>query len=81
MRFMYQKVPPDPEGMNDVRATCAKQALLQFIVTTGTDWADALGDLLADLMHLCDRVADLDFDRALRLARDHYAAETGGRDA
>lgn len=54
MRDAYCKLPPDPEGMNDVRATWAKQALLQFIINTGTDWADSLGDLLANLMHLCD---------------------------
>ena len=78
MRFMHQKVPPDPEGMNDVRATCAKQALL-FIVTTGTDWADALA---ISRRPLCTRAtASLTWTRSrLRLARD-YAAETGGRDA
>lgn len=71
-----RRLPPDPEGMNDVRATWAKQALLQFIINTGTDWADALGDLLANLMHLCDRDRELDFERSLQTARGHYAEET-----
>lgn len=71
-----RRVPPDPEGMNDARALWAQQALLQFIINTGTDWADALGDLLTDLMHLCDRDDELGFERALRIARDHYAEET-----
>lgn len=62
------RLPPDAEGMNDVRATWAKQALLQFVINTGTDWADALGDLLADLMHLCDRDRELHLEAALGTA-------------
>lgn len=73
---MTQHLPSDPEGMNDARARWAEQALLQFITTTATDWTDALGDLLADLMHLADRDAELDFVRALEVARRHYAEET-----
>lgn len=76
MRHGHGNLPPDPEGMNDVRATLAKQALLQFIINTGTDWADSLGDLLANLMHLCDRDRELDFERSLQTARGHYAEET-----
>lgn len=76
---LYPKhdVPPDPEGMNDRRASWAGKALAAFQEVTGADEEDALADLLCDLMHLADR-APYDFDAALTRARDHYAAETKG---
>jgi hypothetical protein len=70
-------LPPDPEGMNERRTAWAGIAVAAFIAATGTDLEDALPDLLADLMHWCDRVA-YDFDLALERARDHYDAETMG---
>ena len=42
---------------------------------TGTDYEDALGDLLCDLMHWSDR-SNFDFEAALSRARMHYEAET-----
>jgi hypothetical protein len=69
-------VTHDTDGMNGDRAQWAKAALLAFITETGADYADALGDLLCDLMHLSDR-EPFDFDAALERARDHYAVETG----
>lgn len=48
-------LPADPEGMNDDRAAWALQALRAFQQATGTDDGDAVGDLVADLGHLCDR--------------------------
>ena len=63
--------------MNDSRAAWAGQAIRQFAITTGTDEEDALSDLLADLMHWCDR-RQVPFDRELARARDHYEAETLG---
>ncbi|MBS0207756.1 MAG: hypothetical protein JSS27_02270 [Planctomycetes bacterium] len=70
-------LPPDPDGMNDSRAQWAGSALLAFMFETGTDLEDALGDLLADLMHWADR-HNFDFDLALDRARSHYAEETAG---
>jgi len=72
---MIQKLPPDPEGMNDSRAEWAGAALSSFMMVTGTDEEDALGDLLADLMHWADRNG-YDFDAALDPGRWHYDAET-----
>jgi hypothetical protein len=69
-------LPPDPEQMTDERAIWAQAALDAFILTTGADLEDALGDLLADLMHWCDRNR-FDFDAALDRGRHHYQAETG----
>ena len=66
-------LPPDPENLNDQRAHWAGQALAVFIQATGVDLEDSLGDLLADLMHRCDRN---DFDLAVDRARHHYEAET-----
>jgi hypothetical protein len=73
----FQKLPPDPEGMNDKRAAWAGAALATFITQTGTDEEDAVGDLLGDLMHWCDR-NNYDFEAALTRARGHYEAETVG---
>jgi hypothetical protein len=74
---MTRKLPPDPDTMNDSRAGWAEAALSTFMRETGTDEEDALGDLLADLMHWCDR-NNYDFDAALYRAQGHYEAETTG---
>ena len=68
-------LPPDPDNMNDDRAEWAASALRQFQCVTGTDYEDALRDLLGDLMHWCDR-NDFDFELALNRARGHYEAQT-----
>jgi hypothetical protein len=74
-------LPPDPEGQNDDRANYASTALLAFADMTGLNQADidegtALGDLLCNLMHWCDR-HDVSFDDGLSTARWHYTSETG----
>jgi hypothetical protein len=71
------RLPPDPDGMNDDRSNWAGSAPAKFMEVTGTEEADALGDLLADLMHWADRKG-YDFDAALECARAHYHAETAG---
>jgi hypothetical protein len=77
---MKRRLPSDPEGLNDDRAEWAAAALLQFQCATGTDRGDAVADLLADLMHFCDRER-FDFAEQLDQARRHYAAETGSETA
>ncbi|QDT53879.1 hypothetical protein Pan44_19050 [Caulifigura coniformis] len=74
-----KKLPADPERMNGKRAAWADLAVTAFQAATGTDEEDALGDLLADLMHWADR-ANYDFELAFNRAQDHYAAETGEGD-
>ncbi|MCZ2341348.1 MAG: hypothetical protein LC104_06070 [Bacteroidales bacterium] len=69
-------LPPDPDGMNDRRAEWAGHAIASFRSATGADEADAVCDLIADLMHWCDRNGQ-DFGDELSRAQDHYAAETG----
>jgi len=71
-------LPPDPEGRNDERAAWAKTALEAFMAETRTDDGDAIADLLADLMHLCDRQPARfgGFEAELERARMHYAEET-----
>lgn len=76
---MTTRLPPDPENMNDDRADWAAAALRSFQRETGTDDEDALGDLLCDLMHWCDR-NHADFEAALFRARGHYEAETTPED-
>jgi hypothetical protein len=68
---MTHELPPDPEGMNERRATLAENALTAFWQETGDDKEAALRDLLTDLMHWCDRNhhdfdAELDRSRLLR---------------
>jgi len=72
-------LPADPEGMNNGRAEWAAAALQQFQSTTGTDFEDALADLLGDLMHWADRNA-VHFDDELSRGRMHYEAETAAED-
>ena len=67
--------PPDPDLQNASRARSAANALEAFHQQTGTDFEDAVSDLLANLMHWCDR-AGQDFNQELRRARSHYAEET-----
>jgi hypothetical protein len=74
-----QPLPPDPEAMNNDRSEWAAAALRHFQCTTGTDFEDALADLLGDLMHWCDRNA-VHFDDELSRARMHYEAETMSED-
>ena len=68
-------LPPDPDGQNDDRADWAESALVTFRDKTGTDKDDALCDLIADLLHWCDRYG-YDFDNELKRGRGHYWAET-----
>ena len=69
------RLPADPENMNGKRAQWAEAALTKFKSLTGTDDDTALYDLLADLMHWCDRHA-VTFNDELDRARAHYDAET-----
>ncbi len=56
---------------NADRALRPAQALTEY----GDEAYEAnLTDFLADAMHVCERSGD-DFERCLRLARQHYAAE------
>jgi len=70
-------LPPDPEAMNGKRAEWAACALASFRSATGSDEADAVCDLLCDLMHWCDRHGQ-EFSHELARAQDHYQAETIG---
>jgi len=72
---MTKPLPPDPERMNDERASWANEALRHFQSISGTDYEDSLGDLLCDLMHWIHRI-NFDFDAAFFRARMHYEAET-----
>ncbi len=68
-------LPLDPEGLNADRALWGAIALEAFRRETGADLTDAVSDLLADLMHWCDRFGQ-EFERELRRAVNHYAEET-----
>lgn len=68
-------LPADPDQQNNDRAKWAEAAILAFMVETGTDAECAIGDLIADLMHWCDR-SNVDFEAKLQLARDYYKDET-----
>jgi hypothetical protein len=69
-------LPPDPEGMNDERAEWAQSALTVFMQQTGqTDEAESISDLIADLLHLCDRL-ELCPGAVLSQGEAHYQIET-----
>ena len=51
---MTDTLPSDPECLNYHRVQLAASALRCFQDETGAD-NEALGDLLCDLMHWCDR--------------------------
>jgi hypothetical protein len=70
-----REVPPDPDELNDDRAVWAEVALAAFAAETGCDRADALPDLLCDLLHWCDRTG-VSFADELERARGHYRVET-----
>lgn len=64
------------EPANDERAVWAENALIHYMnqTTSADDYETALTDLLADLMHLCDR-EEVSFYRCFRLAEIHYNEE------
>ncbi|VWC82153.1 hypothetical protein BLA39750_01283 [Burkholderia lata] len=68
-------LPADPEGKNDDRASWAGTAINAFQQATRCEDGDAVADLLASLMHHCDRNG-LSFETELGRARQHYAEET-----
>ena len=71
------RLPPDPEGMNDHRASVAKELVRAFCKACQVDRQDAVADLLCNMMHLCDRDHRLGgFDAGLIRAYRHYRAET-----
>jgi hypothetical protein len=72
---MPKKLPPDPENMNDDRASWAEVALQAFMDETGTDPEDAISDLIADLKHLCDRKGDVYGDADAMIARGQRCYE------
>jgi hypothetical protein len=70
-------LPPDPGGMNNVRASWAQAALDTFRAATGSEDDTLLYDLLCDLMHWADRnPGHGDFEEALDRARMAYREET-----
>lgn len=72
-------VPADQIATNAARSKWGGQLVAVFAALAGLDApgeddATRLGDLLADLMHWCDAVG-VDFDDALRRARNHHHEE------
>ncbi len=65
---------------NTTRAQFAALAVKAFgdrVAPRGEDTETLIGDLLADLMHLCD-AAGIDFDSCLHMGNRHYDAEILG---
>ena len=77
LKRIKSQLPPDPEQENHMRAAMANVAIVVFREACGVDKEDAIGDLLASLMHLCDRDHQLGtFDAGLISAYSHYRWET-----
>lgn len=73
------KLPPDPDGQNDDRASWAQHAIDAHGEITGATAAGDgdcnFADLLCNLMHWCDREG-IDIHEALNDAHDLYRQET-----
>lgn len=73
-------------SMNDKRASRAEAALEAYILARGEVFEASpyeAADLIADLLHLTDRMAeawDIGTDATIDLARAHYDAETSGEE-
>jgi len=75
-------LPPDPDGRglhygNADRAKWALAAVQEFQRQTGSDNDTAVGDLIADLIHMCDRYPEFGpFGAQYENGCRHYDAET-----
>lgn len=81
-RLQYGDTEEGIRTDNNMRASWGALALITFVDRTlgggdGEDWGTCIGDLLADLMHLCDAL-DVDFDEMVDRGRMHYEPETHG---
>jgi hypothetical protein len=78
-RFAPNVTVADPEDANLHRASWAAKALASFMTETRLGLVDGLEtgimDLICDMAHMCDRL-DLDFEKLMRRAANHYDAET-----
>jgi hypothetical protein len=72
---MHIGLPADPDGQNEDRAAWAAAALRAMMRETGCDENEALGDLLTNLRHWCDRNGQ-DFAAAVLDSERVYAEET-----
>lgn len=77
-------LPPDPDAAiggpsNDDRAEWAEESLAVFRNRTSADLDEGqdISDLLADIMHACDRRGE-DFSKLLNWAWGNYREETSG---
>lgn len=69
--------PAEGSNMNNDRAEWAAKSVLTFMQETNTDADSAIGDLLGNLRHLCDRLG-LDFEEQLAAGNNYYTDETAG---
>ncbi len=65
------------EPSNRLRRQAARAALKAYANIMGESY---VGDLLADLMHLCQLKSEDDFEHSLEVARRHFAEEQLPRD-
>jgi len=63
-----------PDTNNEVRAWWAARCVREFMTMTGVDPEDAIGDLVANLMHLA-RLTDQDPELQLMRGQAHFYAE------
>ena len=70
----------DARADNTARASFAAHALVAYAKHAGEEgFSDQVGDMLCDLMHLCDALS-VDFDDELSRAQNNHKSELrGGR--
>lgn len=69
------KLPPNADGLNEVRADRADLAIQTFLIESSAEWDGSVRDLLCAMMHWCDKYGE-DFEEALDCARVDYRDQT-----
>lgn len=70
-------LPPDPDGLNDVRAERISVVMRAYQKFNDND---TFADFMCDLKHWCDRQPNLDVKAELERAERNYLGETWNDD-
>lgn len=68
-------LPPDPEGLNNDRATWGGYAILMHAHLSNATKAEAPADLICNILHWCDRNRR-DYEEVLMQGLSYYTRDT-----
>jgi hypothetical protein len=72
------QLPPDPDRLNQARARWAAEPITKARLGAEPDSIEAVGGLLANIAHWCDRNG-VNMQAAIQRAGLHYQCETSHR--